>query len=524
MKNIFPLLLIFIYPATGKAQQKKVYDLVKDFGAKADGKTDCYFAFKQCAKALSDAGGGTLNIPKGMYYIGQYKIANGPQKNNVTDIVFKNCTKLIIKANGSTILLNGNFIRTNDYSIPNETYRYSYKTTVAPFMFKNCSNVLLENVSIDGGVRSMKKDAVAEGECSGVIVDDADDEKYSSSNINITNVTSSYFATDGFIIRSSGKNINIINCTAKYNGRQGLSIVKGKSILVNNCVFDSTGFTGAYGWHAPGAGVDVENEFGKGNLQDVVIKNCQMRSNKGFQIVTTISSENVKIDSCFIADLTYGFGEGLNGVGMYSLNSTLCNSIIFATIQVDLADQQYKGELVQTFKNNIIYSGNRAMVSSDFARPCTISNNIIIMLPKAIVGEYFPYIQNYNCIFNNNIIMMHAGKMAIVSGQVSSLVQYVKEAKNNVWLMNGYEKEKKLKSSYFYTTAFNGTRSFGNQYFPDNAIIKNAKIAAFKILPDSKVAAVTAYPLFTAYTQSRYNKLYLKQASAIRNMLASSLK
>ena len=83
------------------AQKTKTYNLVTDFGAKPDDKTDCYPAFVKAAAALSKAGGGSLIIPKGKYYIGSYKIAGGPQKNTITDIIFKNCTGLTIEGNNS---------------------------------------------------------------------------------------------------------------------------------------------------------------------------------------------------------------------------------------------------------------------------------------------------------------------------------------------------------------------------------------------------------------------------------------
>jgi len=365
----------------------------------------------------------------------------------------------------------------------------------------------------------MTKEAVAEGESNGVVIDDVNDINLKSSNIVIKNVTSNYFATDGFYIRGRGEKISILNCKGNYNGRQGLSIVGGKNITIDNCVFDSTGFTGKYGSHAPTAGIDVESELGNAMLRDVTIKNCTMRSNKGFQIVTTLQSENVKIDSCFFSDLEFGRGGGLNGIGMYSLNSTLSNSIIFGTVQIDLAGQLYTGPLKQIFKNNIIYSGYRALISSDFARPCDIVGNVIIMLPNPSMNEYFPYIQNPNCRFNDNVIVQHATKVSLIRNEVNALVQSTKETKNNTWLLNGYSVAEKGQRKYYYFPAFNGGADVGAQYFPPNDKIASFNYSFFKFITALAVDKILSYNLINAYKQTSFNKKYLVDAHAIRNYL-----
>lgn len=196
----------------------------------------------------------------------------------------------------------------------------------------NCKNVLLKDITLNRGVDKMKKEAgVVEGESFGINI--ADDEPvYKSSKIELRNITTQFFASDGIIIKSNGEDIVLNNCRSYKNARQGLSIVKGKNIKILNSDFDSTGITGAYGWHGPAAGIDIENEFGLGNLSNLLVRNCNLRGNFGFQIVTNLSSDNVTIDSCFIADMTAGYSKTLNGVGMYSLSSRISNSIIFGNI------------------------------------------------------------------------------------------------------------------------------------------------------------------------------------------------
>lgn len=498
------------------SQNNKNYDLVKDFKAVPDNKTDNYAAFAKAAEVLSKAGGGVLNIPHGAYYIAAYKIGGGANRNKIDDIIFKNCNYLTINGNNSVININGNFLRSKDYQITGSPYNYAFNNTVCPFKLMNCSNVLLKNITLNGGVDKMRKEpGVVEGVSFGIYIAD-DEPDYKSSKIELQNVTTQYFASDGIIIKSNGEDIVLNNCRSYKNARQGLSIVKGKNIKVLNSDFDSTGITGAYGWHGPAAGIDIENEFGPGNLSNVLVRNCNLRGNYGFQIVTNLSSDHVVIDSCFIADMTGGYSKTLNGVGMYSLSSRLSNSILFGNIQVDLSDQIYKGPIEQEINKNIIYSGGRGIVSADFSRAVNITDNILVMLPNPHLNEYFPYIQNANCRFNRNIIVIHADRLKQEPNQVTALVQNVKEAKEDFWLINGFDIPKEKQKSVYFIRAANGTKVLENQFFSESDFIARYNLPQKNVLSAAQVNTILAAQLFTAYKQNKFNLKYLKQADEVR--------
>lgn len=503
------------------SQNNISYDLVKDFGAKADNKTDNYAAFAKAAETLSRAGGGVLNIPKGEYYIASFKIEGGINRNSITDIIFKNCNNLTIVGNNSVIRLNGNFRRSKDYQLAGVPYNYAYNNSVCVFKLMNCKNVLLKDLTLLGGVNNMRKEAgVVEGESFGIYIAD-DEPAYKSSNIELQNITTNYFASDGIIIKSNGQNILLQGCKSYKNARQGLSIVKGKNIRVLNSDFDSTGITGAYGWHGPAAGIDIENEFGLGNLSNVLVKNCNLRGNYGFQIVTNLSSDQVVIDSCFISDLTAGYSKTLNGVGMYSLNSRISNSIIFGNIQVDLSDQIYKGPIEQEINKNIIYSGNRGIVSADFNRPVNITDNILVMLPNPHLDEYFPYIQNSNCRFNRNIVVVHANRLKKTPNQVTALVQHTKELKEDFWLISGFDIPLEKQKSVYFIPAADGARQRENQFFSGSDIVARFGLSAKNVLSNTQVKDILSAELFTAYTQKSFNTKYLKQADETRKYTGS---
>ncbi|HAO47130.1 MAG TPA: hypothetical protein PLZ45_14130 [Ferruginibacter sp.] len=499
------------------SQKTGVYDLVKDFKARPDNKTDNYPAFVKAAEVISRAGGGVLNIPKGNYYIAGYKIIGGDKKNGIDDIIFKNCNNLTIIGNNSTIRVNGSFSRNKDTRIKGLPYEYAYTHTVCPFKLVGCKNVLLKDISLYGEVDRMRKqEGVVEGISYGVFIADEEPAEISS-NIVLQNITAHHFAADGFIIKSNGSGITISNCRSYCNARQGLSIVKGSDIKVLNSSFDSTGKTGAYGWHAPGAGIDVENEFGPGLLKNVLIRNCNLRGNSGFQVVTTLSSENVTIDSCFISDPTGGYSDALKGVGMYSLNSTLSNSVLFAGIQVDLADQIYKGPVTQQISKNIIYSGDRLIVSSDFSRPVDITDNILVMLPKPRTDAYSPYIQNTNCVFNRNIVVVHADRFKKEPHKITALVQFVKEAADDFWLVNWSDVPLEKQNGFSFFTAMNDSRNTRNQFCAPGARVSRTEFFKTGILSATQVNEILSKEFITAYRQNGLNKKFLMQANEVRN-------
>lgn len=510
----FWLLLTFTVSLQAVAQTKKTYNLVTDFGAKADDRTDNYPAFKRAASLLSNSTGFTLVIPKGKYYIGSYKIHGGAGKNEIDDIVFKNCNALTIEGNNSIIRVNGRFTRKPDYSIPGYSTIFSFNNTVCPFVLSGCRNTVLKNLELYGEADKMKNGGVLEGPSYGISL--SDEGKDSSYNILLQNIATHHFASDGILVRSNGNKLTINNCRSYANARQGLSIVKGRDILVYGSDFDSTGFTGGYGFHWPSAGIDIENEFNTRDVSNVVIRKCRLRGNYGFQIVTTLASHNILIDSCFIADKENGYASGVNGVGMYSLNSTISNCIIFGSIQIDLGDQIYKGEKIQQIRNNIIYSGHRGLISADFNRPVNIDGNILIMLPKP-ENTYFPYIQNGSCTFNNNIIVMNPERIGTGIPQVTSLVQIVKEGKNNFWLLNKNNFTEAFRKGYhYYLAAFNGAKTVEKQFFPSNEFTKAMEMPEKRFITDNQMEKIISASLFSAFKQNTFNRSYLVQANEAR--------
>lgn len=510
------------------AQIKTSYNLVTDFGAVGDNKTNNYKAFQKAAATLSGKKNKTLIIPKGNYYIADYKVIGGPQKNDITDIDFRDINGLTIEGNNSTIRINGKFKRTVDYRMPSVAAGYAYKNSVCPLLFLNCKNVSITNLVLEGGANEMEKEEnVAEGICYGIMVVD-EIPSQQSGNFSFSNINVRYFATDGIYISSNGANFKMNSIFSSKNGRQGMSLVKGRNFTITNSAFDSTGFTGKYGSHSPAAGIDIENEGTAQQLNDVKIVNCFFRHNIGFQLVSNSNSGNVYIDSCYFEDGKKGYATGFNSVGLYSRNSVLSNSIIYGMLQLETAHETYKGTVPLSIKNNIIYSGMGGLLSSDYQTPMDITGNIIIMLPNPVENQFFPFVRNINANFSDNVIVTHEDKFKVQKSRITALVQGVKQTRNNLWLLSSGS-DKKLDRSLkpepgYYHIGYDGTKTIGKQYYPGNAKTVVAQSPEKYFLDETLIDQLFRRSIFTSYNHYKYDRSLLAEAAAIRDLLIRNMR
>ena len=521
-KILVPIFISFVFFScrAGVTQQKQVYNFEKDFGGSGDGVSNNYKAFTKAAQTLSKRKNIILNFPKGIYKIKDYKIVDGSGKNNITDILFSDMENVIINGNGSTILVNGNFKRTADYKMPGVPFDYAYNNTVSPFTFTNCKKLVLKNFKIDGGVLQMTRDKnVVEGFCYGISISDYL-PTHNSSDILLDSLVVQHFATDGLILRSSGKNIQVKNSTFKNNARQGFSMVKGRDVLVYNSNFDSTGFTGKYAPHSPQAGIDVENEYPIVDLNEIKIVKSNFRHNNGFQFVSTSASGRVVLDSCFFMDVSNGYGTGFNGIGLYSANSEIKNSIIYGMFQVETANETYRGNVPLKIENNIIYSGLSALLSSDYNTPVIISGNILIMLPTPVANQYFPFIRNANASFSNNMIITHPDKMLTHNNQFTGLLQSVRHADDNFWFVYGKSKNASRPgngNNAFYKIATDNSKLAGNQFVPADKV--NSAISKGKALRSSDLSGLMQYSFITNYGLKQFDAATLNEATQLRKQM-----
>lgn len=259
---------------------------VKDFGAKGDGKTDDYEALQAAAKSVCKTPGAVLVFPQGVYKISRHRILAGAKKNTVKNITFENCRNVIIQGNGAKIDIKGDFYRKADQI--QGKYGISYEEGVIPFEMRNSSGWTITGFELDGNVDQMQRSAnVIEGYNAGITTTNCRDYF-------INDVYVHHFHTDGIIL-GSGATIADLNGTldridSANNGRQGISVLQARHILIKNSVFRDTGRTGAYGSHAPAAGADVEPvrmpPAVDVKTSNIIFDSCRFENNLGYQFTS----------------------------------------------------------------------------------------------------------------------------------------------------------------------------------------------------------------------------------------------
>lgn len=93
-----------------------------------------------------------------------------------------------------------------------------------------------------------------------------------------------------------------INMRSLYNGRQGFSLIGGRSFRFYGCQFNFTGKGALYS--APGAGVDIEAEVGI--IRDIVFDQCQFVGNTGANMVADSGdSADCTFNKCLFGGTNY---------------------------------------------------------------------------------------------------------------------------------------------------------------------------------------------------------------------------
>ena len=155
-------------------------------------------------------------------------------------LVMRNVRNVTIRGEGATLRMN----RAEYPRKPHSEWRHGLK-------IEGCENILVEGLTIreTGG--------------DGVYI------SYLPENVSPVAESSGKPA----VIQS--RNVTIRNVHAIANYRQGLSLISGENILIEDCVFEKT--IGA----PPQAGVDIEPGNDLCILKNIVVKNCISRNNAG---------------------------------------------------------------------------------------------------------------------------------------------------------------------------------------------------------------------------------------------------
>jgi polygalacturonase len=235
---------------------------VKKFGAKGNGKANDYAAIQKAIAELHRIKSGILFFPKGVYKVDEVfrqdemgKVLNG--KSHFFFIGLKNIS--IKGEQGTVISIKGNYHKKTEWEIKERNFGYSFDHQIS-FIFRQCKNITIENIEINGNCDKMTHGSntienSSFGFLFGYTITDTVE------NVVMRNCYIHHMSTDGICWKGTGGGFYAENLKLKNNGRCALSIVQGKNMKFVNCEFSETGITGKYESHSPNTGVDIENEF-----------------------------------------------------------------------------------------------------------------------------------------------------------------------------------------------------------------------------------------------------------------------
>ncbi len=319
--QLFMVLAIMLLTNNVFAKKKKklktqsdfqILNIKKDFGAKGDGITNDQAAFELASLKIKELKQNvTLLIPTGIYIVGNQIENQSNELSYFNTIYLEDCKNIEIVGEGKVILKSkpnmkfGSFDPTTFKKIESSMnfYKPNYRKDIGDIIYlKNCDNVLIKNLELDGNINKMKiggtwGDTGYQLIHDGIILFDCN-------KIEITKMNVHHFGKDGIMIGNKNEDtfannqIKISDCVFEYNGRQGFSWIGGSGLTVNNCKFAHTGQNGVVS-SLPGAGIDIESEWCP--ITNGKFINCKIENNNGCGFLADSGpSSNVLIDSCII--------------------------------------------------------------------------------------------------------------------------------------------------------------------------------------------------------------------------------
>lgn len=207
--------------------------------------------------------------------------------------VFSDVNFLRIYGNGHQLSLNSNIYR---YGFRYDKKRSFYSGIFVPtaIEIKNSKNVRIENIELNGNVQDLNRESLTYNGKKVFVHEGAYGHGIKLINgvedAVVKNVYVHHFAIDGITLSKvnpgnstskMNKNVSFKNIKSSNNARQGLTITGVNKATFNNCYFYDTGITeGEYGFHGPGAGLDIEPIHGN-MVSNVTFNNCIFKNNIG---------------------------------------------------------------------------------------------------------------------------------------------------------------------------------------------------------------------------------------------------
>lgn len=220
------------------------------------------------------------------------------------------------------------------------------------FEFFRQSFVLIEdksNVSVIGGDRKTSKIRMR--------IDDYTDSEHrhcisiaGGKNIEIKNITLERSGGDGICIsdmdltrnKVTGANENILvdGVICYQNARNGLSVISGNNIVINDCQFLATGRANPPGLakSGPWAGIDVEPEKRK-TINNLVISNCNFERN-GTRGILFALQKHMNEDYLVADVINCTFKDSPYGINLQNKEATSKEKITFTNCTVSKTNER----------------------------------------------------------------------------------------------------------------------------------------------------------------------------------------
>ncbi len=393
---------------------------VKNFGAKGDGVNNDYNAIQKSIAELHRIKSGILFFPKGTYRVDEVFRQNekGKVLNGRSHFLFEGLTNITVRGEkGSIISIKGDFHKKAEWEIKERKAGYSFTQQIT-FLFKQCKNVSVETLEINGNCDKMTRDKiVAEGPSMGLLFGESITDYVD--NVWLKDLYIHHMATDGVCFKGKVKGVYAENLQLRNNGRCAMSIVQGKDMRFLNCDFSETGVTGKYESHSPNTGDDIENESYI-TIENIYFKKCRFVKNKSTQFVATGfdgvgagRTTNVNLDSCYFEENRAIEEVRDRAVMITTDNSTITNSTIIGTLNFDVNGcssngQPDKGVLIKNC--GIKTHGSGIRINCDFkvrVENCTIEQ--FPNLDEEAVKQHYPNIYGGpNVVIDNNVFIYNS--------------------------------------------------------------------------------------------------------------------
>ena len=411
IKGRLPFVFVMMMICIGfHASSQPVFN-IRSFGAKADGISDDYPAFIALAKAVNKAGRAKVVIPEGRYFIAAFHT----EDNDQNDIEFKQCSSIEIDAKNAIILVNGNFKRTVDRKTGR--HQFSKIRPVIPFSFKNCSNIIFNDLEIDGGVGQMTREPGIVESGSNLV------RLFQCSHVSLNHLNLHHAETDAlYIIGDSSVDIHADQCIFSNNARQAMSVIGLVNGSFTGCQFINTGITGgAYGRHKPSDGVDIEPRYA---VRDILFDHCIFSNNLGGQFVCTAPkyTSNINLKACTIdaGSSTRPFQLLLyaNGLVVDDCSIDCGKGSIYAT-------WKHGYDCVTEIRNCRIRSGAWGIYGlANDSSNCRINvhDNTLVNTADTVM-VYFPCLKLPGLSFYNNTVKFEQAKVLLSKDGFTSVVE-----------------------------------------------------------------------------------------------------